>query len=196
MADCLKCGGKDAAYPFPVLEIQTLHVRDLNGEKRVQALGLRQEYHICAACAREKLARVNSRKNGLKKLLPFAGITLGGLTLTAASWQTGGIARMVGLAAVLGGLLALAATVQEQRARRAVYSAADPEEALALAAWDVLLEAAPKKDGDNDLTYIPIDETTLARKEGDLMVLYDLLPAIARKAYRFLHNIPEEENQS
>ena len=55
------------------------------------------------------------------------------------------------------------------------------------------LAEAPKKENDNDLTYIPICEKTLARKNGDLMILYHLLPEIAVEAWNRLH--PQEETR-
>lgn len=52
---------------------------------------------------------------------------------------------------------------------------------------------APKKENENDLTYIPINEQTLRRKNGDLMILYDLLPEIAVQAWNRLHGKTTEE---
>ena len=49
------------------------------------------------------------------------------------------------------------------------------------------MDAAPKKHDINDITYIPVDEETLARKNGDLMILYDLLPEIAIEAHKRIH---------
>ena len=54
-------------------------------------------------------------------------------------------------------------------------------------AWECLQEGAPKKQDVNDITYIPVDEKTLALKNGDLMVLYELLPEIALEAHRRIH---------
>jgi hypothetical protein len=54
-----------------------------------------------------------------------------------------------------------------------------------------MLEGAPKKDDINDITYIPVDEKTLARKNGDLMVLYDLVPEIAVEAHKRIHGQTE-----
>ena len=56
MAACLKCGG-EGDYSFRVLEVHTLHVRDLDGEKRVQALGDFREYAVCCVCAQARLDR-------------------------------------------------------------------------------------------------------------------------------------------
>ena len=52
---------------------------------------------------------------------------------------------------------------------------------------------APKKENENDLSYIPVNEKTLARKNGDLMILYHLLPEIAVEAWNKLHK--EENNE-
>ena len=61
------------------------------------------------------------------------------------------------------------------------------EEGLRSCAWECMIQGAPKKNDVNDITYIPVDETTLARKNGDLMILYDLLPEIAVQAYEKIH---------
>ena len=57
-----------------------------------------------------------------------------------------------------------------------------------------MLDAAPKKNDINDISYIPVDEKTLARKNGDLMILYDLLPEIAIEAHKRIHGVSENCN--
>ena len=49
------------------------------------------------------------------------------------------------------------------------------------------IDGAPKKNDINDITYIPVNEETLARKNGDLMILYELLPEIAIEAHKRIH---------
>ena len=61
------------------------------------------------------------------------------------------------------------------------------EAALRRCAWVCLLDCAPRKNDVNDITYIPVDEETLSRKNGDLMILYDLLPEIAIEAHKRIH---------
>ena len=196
MSACLKCGREDAAYPFHVLEVQTLHVRDFGGEKRVQALGLFQDYAICRECAAARLAAVKSpRKRLLLSGAAFGAIFLLGAALTAFYLRAsgpGGAMRLLGFAGLVCGALGVYSSVKSARALRAEYAALPEEEALERAAWECLLEAAPKKHSDSDLTYIPVNEKTLAMKNGDLMVLYDLLPGIAIKAHRLIHGLPDE----
>ena len=52
---------------------------------------------------------------------------------------------------------------------------------------------APKKEDVNDLTWIPVNEKTMARKNGDLMILYKLLPEIAVEAWKRLHKGEEKK---
>ena len=68
-------------------------------------------------------------------------------------------------------------------------------EALEEAAWDVYVSCAPKKENENDLTYIPVNDRTRARKNGDLMILYRLLPEIAVEAWKRLHPAPETKGE-
>jgi hypothetical protein len=49
------------------------------------------------------------------------------------------------------------------------------------------IETAPKKEGENDLSYIPITPETPAIKNRDPSVIYGLLPAIVRQAWDVLH---------
>ena len=55
---------------------------------------------------------------------------------------------------------------------------------------------APKKENENALSYIPIDEKTRARKNGDLMILYHLLPEIAVEAWKRLHPETTEKGEN
>lgn len=52
---CIRCGGQ-TAYPIRALEVRTLHVRSMGGERRVQALGDEKEGAVCEACAKAQLA--------------------------------------------------------------------------------------------------------------------------------------------
>ena len=192
MSACLKCGKDPADYPFRVLEVQTLHVRDITGEKRVQALGLFQDYGVCRDCARSRLEtlRQPGREMG-KKLLPFALIFVLGAILTVAFWFGEGVLRLLGLAGLVCGVLGFVSGWKGLSTRQKEYAALSEEEALTRAAWECFLDAAPKKDGENDLTYIPVNRRTLAMKNGDLMIEYDLLPEIAIRAHELIHGKTE-----
>ena len=73
-------------------------------------------------------------------------------------------------------------SIKRIRGQQAQSLALPREEAVKKAAWDCLLAAAPKKNGDNDLTYIPVDGETKALDQRELALRYDLLPAIAAQA--------------
>lgn len=187
MVDCLKCT-KSAAYSFRVLEVRTLHVRDITGEKRVQALGEFKDYAVCKSCAADHLESVKCPTTGtIRRCTTFAVILVLGLMLTAIFWRTIGALRLMGLAAIVCGVFGLIATIQSAKKHQQIYDGLNTDQALRLAAWEILLENAPKKSVDADLTYIPINEKNLAAKNGDLMIWYDLLPEIAIEAHRLLH---------
>lgn len=78
-------------------------------------------------------------------------------------------------------------TVQTQKRLAGEYRKLTMDEQLQRAAWETAEGAVPKKNGDNDVTYIPVTEATLRLKNGDLMITYDLLPAIAKQAWEILH---------
>lgn len=187
MAGCLKCGG-DAGYQFHVLEVQTLHVRDFGGEKRVQALGLYQDYAVCESCARAYLEAARTPGKAVKKTCAaFGAVGLLGIVLAAAFWSSDRVILLLGLAALACGVLGVVSTIRTGKKRSAEYAALPEGEALHRAAWECMVAHAPKKAGENDLTYIPVTEKTLAMKNGDLMIAFDLLPGVAKKAYELIH---------
>ena len=185
---CVKCGREHDDYHFRVLQVQTLHVRDLNREKRVQALGGFEEYSVCASCAREKQHRImDTRSQVLKSSLIFGILTILGLLLCLLYWQKAPMLRMSGLGLAIGSGLYLCGKIRVITAHKRKLLPLSPEDALYHCAWESMLDAAPRKNDINDITYIPVDEQTLARKNGDLMILYDLLPEIAIEAHKRIH---------
>ena len=159
---CIRCGSP-AAYPIRALEVRTLPVRGLGGERKVQALGDEKQDGVCEHCAQEQLKLSLDPVRAVKpQLIRFGAVFAAGL------------------------LIALKKAKEKAASLRALPEA----EALQEAAWDVFIAEAPKKEDVNDLTYIPVNEKTRSRKNGDLMILYNLLPEIAVEAWKRLH--PED----
>lgn len=189
---CVKCGSEHNGYRFPVLQVQTLHVRDVNREKRVQALGDFEEYTVCPGCAEDKYRRILDTGSIVRKnCLLYGGLMVLGILLCLLFWQGEGVFRLLGLGLIAGGGLCLGGNIRNAAARKRELLSLGAEEALRRCAWECMLEGAPKKNDINDITYIPIDETTLSRKNGDLMILYDLLPEIAVEAHKRIHEQAE-----
>jgi len=187
--ECLKCG-KPGQYVFHVLEVRTLHVRSISGEQRVQALGKSLDYAVCETCAAKHLEQIQKPGRRMGKIVvPFFLVLVLGLVLLTMLRTTDGnaVQRLIGPAALTCGVLGLASTLRDDIRRRKEFSVLTEEEALARAAWECLLDSAPKKAGDSDLTYIPVNPKTLDMKNGDLMIRYRLLPQIAQQAYECLH---------
>ena len=189
---CIKCSREHNDYHFRVLQVQTLHVRDFGKNSRIQALGDFEEYDVCATCAEEKLAATLDVGATVKKLVIGWGVVMAvGLVLAAAFWHGEGVLRLAGLGLLVGGGLCLIGGLQTATARKREFSALSREDALYRSAWECMIDGAPNKNDVNDITYIPVDEKTLARKNGDLMILYDLVPEIAVQAHKRIHGIED-----
>ena len=192
---CIRCGDP-AAYPIRALEVRTLHVRSIGGERRVQALGDEKHSAVCEACARAQLnLSTDPRRAAKKQILPFAAVLAAGILIEILTFLFVKDSRQVfillGIAALICGALGIYDALRKAKEKDRALRALPETEALEEAAWDVFEAEAPKKEDQNDLTYIPINEKTLSRKNGDLMILYHLLPEIAVEAWKKIHSQEE-----
>ena len=195
---CVRCGG-DAAFPVRAIEVRTLHVRSIGGERRVQALGDDRESAVCEACARAQLKlSLNPVKAAKQPLLTFGAVFAAGILIIAAALlfvkESRQVFILLGAAALICGVLGIYEALRKAKEKAAALAALPESEALEEAAWDVFTAEAPKKEDVNDLTWIPVNEKTLARKNGDLMILYKLLPEIAVEAWKRLHKGEEKDD--
>lgn len=186
----MKCIGceQEGVYPFRVLEVETLPVRGFKGEKKVQALREFHEYSVCGNCAKAYLhSATQPNKKKLRAMLLYGGIFALGVILLLFFWRSNGALRLLGLGSCFLGIVGMVYSQRTLKQKQASFLTLSQEDSMQRAAWERLLELAPKKRGDSDLTYIPVNSETLARKNGDLMILYRLLPEIAVEAYKRLH---------
>ena len=196
--ECIKCGGP-VSSPVRALEVRTLHVRSIGGERRVQALGEEKESAVCKACAQKQLElSLNPAKAAKPQFVPFGIVFAAGLVIIALTLllikESRQVFILLGIAALVCGVLGIYDALRKAKEKAASLRSLPETEALEEAAWDVFLAEAPKKEDDNDLTYIPVNEKTLRRKNGDLMILYKLLPEIAVEAWNRLHKGGEKDD--
>ena len=198
---CIRCGSP-AAYPIRALEVRTLPVRGLGGERKVQALGDEKQDGVCEHCAQEQLKLSLDPVRAVKpQLIRFGAVFAAGLLIEAVTFlflkDNRQVFLLLGIAALVCGILGIYDALKKAKEKAASLRALPEAEALQEAAWDVFIAEAPKKEDVNDLTYIPVNEKTRSRKNGDLMILYHLLPEIAVEAWKRLHpeNTDKGENQ-
>jgi hypothetical protein len=190
--NCIKCGKEHHDYRFRALRVETLHVRDGGRNSRVQALGDFEEHTVCAGCALEKYNQyMDNRKVMIRTSIPFGLMILAGIVI-AALFRSELPILVFGVGMLLCGAACLYGNVHNRLEKKRELSALTREQGLYRCAWECFLDAAPKKNDVNDISYIPVDEQTLARKNGDLMILYDLLPEIAIEAHKRIHQTAEE----
>lgn len=191
---CIRCGSP-AAYQIRALEIRTLPVRGLGGERKVQALGDEKQDGVCEHCAQEQLKLSLDPVRAVKpQLIRFGAVFAAGLLIEAVTFlflkDNRQVFLLLGIAALVCGILGIYDALKKAKEKAASLRTLPEAEALQEAAWDVFIAEAPKKEDVNDLTYIPVNEKTRSRKNGDLMILYNLLPEIAVEAWKRLH--PED----
>ena len=186
---CIKCGKEHHDYHFRTLRVETLYVRDVGKDSRVQTLGDFEEFTVCAGCAENKYNEYVHNEQVLKKTsLPFGLMILAGLVI-ALLFRSELPILLFGAGMTICGATCLYGNLRNRTAKKRELEALSVEKALYRCAWECLTDAAPKKNDVNDITYIPVDEETLARKNGDLMILFDLLPEIAIEAHKRIHEV-------
>ena len=193
--NCVKCGKEHSDYHFRVLHVETLHVRDGGKNSRVQALGDFEEFDVCGDCAREKYTQyMDNQKVLIRISIPFALMIVAGMVI-AALFRNELPMLMFGIGMMICGSTCMYGNLHNRAAKKRELSVLDEEEALYRCAWECMIDGAPKKNDINDITYIPINEETLARKNGDLMILYDLLPEIAIEAHKRIHALADGQDE-
>ena len=193
---CLQCKNDSPdALKFRLLEVHTLHIRDFDGEKIIQALGAFQDYEICTACALRGArvflypAKLILRKCFAFMILILAGMILSLLLTVNDSWPgLEGIfaVKVIGPLAVFVGLSGIFANVREILRVRESVSKMNHDEALRFSAYSLVLKNAPKKYQDNDITYIPVSKESQNMTPSQLAEKYNLLSAIAVKAHKLI----------
>ena len=184
---CLECK-KDLpdVLRFRVLEVHTLHIRDFDGERVIQALGEFQEYDVCTACASEEVqALLLPAKRIMMRCLPFALLVVVGiaLSLLLTFRDIMPALRVIGPMAIVVGIIGIAGKVREILSEREAVSKMSRDDAVRYCAWQLVLRNAPKKYGDNDVTYIPVNDDTMRMSARELAENYGLIPAIANQVH-------------
>ncbi|MBQ4431199.1 MAG: hypothetical protein II877_06820 [Synergistaceae bacterium] len=187
---CLSCSESPAEYSFRVLEIHTLHVRDFDGERLIQSLGEERVFSVCSACVSSEMRAVLfPAVRILKGSAGFGVLILAGLVMTltlSLNAELMGAIRIIGPLAVLTGISGIFGRAREILAQRKILAGLSENEARKYSAWQCVINNAPQKYNDNDITYIPVDDA-MSLSPDELAVKYGLLPAISRKAYEVIH---------
>lgn len=186
MSKCICCGSETGQLHFRALEVKTLHIRGMKGESRIQALGEIRDWSVCSACAMERLNQILlPGRSIVRHMIPLLFLLLAGTVACIWLRSDKAMINLLGPAAVFCALAAGTSTVRRKLIQRNRYRVLPHQEAMRQAAWLRLMERAPKKYGENDLTYIPVDDDSIqGMTVQQLMQEYRLLPAIAKQAFQ------------
>lgn len=185
MSKCICCGSETGQLHFRALEVKTLHIRGMKGESRIQALGEIRDWSVCSACAMERLNQILLPGWSIvRHMIPLLFLLLAGTVACIWLRSDKAMINLLGPAAVFCALAAGTSTVRRKLIQRNRYRVLPHREAMRQAAWLRLMDRAPKKCGENDLTYIPVDDSVQGMTVRQLMQEYRLLPAIAKQAFQ------------
>ena len=182
MAECKGCAGK-ADIVLPLQEVLTLRVRGMDGEKRVQALGQEMEAGLCHACLDQYIGRLAEPKEEIRKAaMMFGGIGLAGLAMFFIPASSLGFDfRFPGAGAFAIGALGFIRRYQAIQERKKAIVCAGTEENREAYTLECFHKLLPKKEGENDLSYVPLRDREAAMNIGTLAAAYGLLPGIAQQ---------------
>lgn len=179
MSQCICCK-RESSHEEALLEVQTLHIRDYTGEQRIQALGSVIRSSVCDHCVKARSAAILSPgRSLLLHVAAYLVLTLAGEILFTIFTDLPLKVPCAG--AVLLGLLGSVHTIRTMMAQKKHLQGLTPEQARDEVRLQILKDCLPRKDGENDLTYIELsalrDETP-----ASLAAKYHLLPLIAKES--------------
>ena len=83
---CIRCGSR-ADWSVSALEVRTLPVRGLGGERKIQALGDEKQSGVCERCAQEQLNLSLDPVRAVRpQLVRFGAVFAAGLLIEAVTF--------------------------------------------------------------------------------------------------------------
>lgn len=182
MNQCMICKG-DADLMRSFITIRTLNIRSFGGVKRVQGVGEIVEGSVCNHCIHKEIDKALHpfKKNvkNIKKFLLYGFMFVMGILL--ALFVPDNVIRVFGAAATLCGILCCYGDLKKIIEQKRITAANSEEQNNIQYSLALTINSFPKKKGDEDLTYIPLDKSLTKASLGDLCLEYKLLPEIAKE---------------
>lgn len=179
MSQCICCK-RESSHEEALLEVQTLHIRDYSGEQRIQALGSIVRSSVCDKCIETRhKAILSPGRLLLPRVAAYLALALaGGILFTLPPDLP---LRVPYAGAVLLGLLGAIQAVRVSMEQKKYLQVLTPEQARNELRMQILKDCLPRKEGENNMTYIAL--STLPEADPRVLIeKYDLLPPIAKEA--------------
>jgi hypothetical protein len=177
MGKCLICKAnvKDVQS---FLTIRTLHIRNFSGTSRIQGVGRIVEGTVCDDCIHRQINNtLHPVKQSLKKLVQYAALTAAGILIAAFIHDN--VIRIFGASAALCGILCLYSDLKKALEQQKITKNNNDEQNHAFYSYSLIINNLPRKNGEEDLSYIPLNAGLAAESPESLCIQFGLLPEIA-----------------
>jgi hypothetical protein len=177
MGKCLICK-ENVKDIQSFLTIRTLHIRNFSGTSRIQGVGRIVEGTVCDDCINRQINNtLHPIKQSMKKLVQYGALTAAGILI--AAFVHDNVIRLFGASAALCGSLCMYSDLKKALEQQRVAKDNNDEQNHAFYSHLLITNNLPRKNGEEDLSYIPLNAGLAAESPGSLCVQYGLLPEIA-----------------
>lgn len=181
MYQCLICKGNvDHIHSF--ITIRTLHIRSFGGVRRIQGLGNIVEGSVCKNCIERGINNALhpfKNINNLKKFALYVIMSVAGVLMAVFAAED--VIRLFGAGAALCGILCFLGDMKKINEQKRKTAYINEQQNYRRFSMELAANSLPKKNGEEDLTYIPLEIALASAPLGDLCAEYNLLLDIAKE---------------
>lgn len=203
MEKCVHCKKNEGSFDFQVVEVRNLTIRNNNALQpslagkysRYQELGNIKTMSVCDECIARKLEYINKPLKGYlhEGFSAILFLVLGVLLVVRFAGRDN-FTFIVGLLIVFASVHRTLDYFSKAKTKKATYSKYSENNARFVAAWDCVMESAPKRDGNTRVFYIPITDATMKMSPKEFKAYYRLTIENAEAFHELLHNPRVEED--
>ncbi len=203
MGTCVRCKKNGGSFDFQVVEVRNLTIRNNNTLQpslagkysRYQELGNIKTMSVCEDCIRRKLDYINNPVKGYfhDGFSAILCLVLG-ILMVLRFMGKDNFMTIIGALIVFAALHRTVDYFTKAKSKKANFAKYSENNARFIAAWDCVVESAPKRDGNTRVFYIPITDATMKMSAKDFKAYYRLTIENAEAFHDMLHNPRVEED--
>lgn len=196
---CISCKDNEGDFTFRVMEVKNRRLKaDSLAPKgrmiKLQDLVGLSTFSVCNSCIRKKLNDINNPEKAFFRdnILTF-GIVIAGIVAAVAFFNTDKFCSVLGLVCAIACIHRSITAIEDGKKKKTEYAKYSDNNARFLAAWEIVMNSAPRREGDARVSFIPVTAATLKMSKEELKKYYVLTSENAEEFYRLIHLKEEME---